>query len=97
MLSGTLLGGVWQEEHYARRTPRSVLTNGAAQAAPLTRSNDMSKDTRTTQEKRREISDLHKDVYGYRPDMETWQEIIACTDAQIEEYWDELCAMLTSD
>jgi|APGre2960657423_1045063.scaffolds.fasta_scaffold414850_1 hypothetical protein len=57
----------------------------------------MSKDTRTTKEKRREISDLHKDVYGYRPDMETWQEIIACTDAQIEEYWDELCAMLTSD
>ena len=51
-------------------------------------------DGRTVQDYRREMSDLHKDVYGMRPSAEMYETIAAMTDDEIKSYWLELCSKL---
>jgi len=54
-------------------------------------------DGRTVQDYRREMSDLHKDVYGFRPSMEEYGRIAAMADDEIKAEWWRLCGMLTDD
>ena len=40
------------------------------------------------------ISDLHKDVYGYRPREAFWADWDNCTPAEKQKTWDEYCNAL---
>jgi len=51
-------------------------------------------DGRTVQDYRREMSDLHKDVHGFRPSMEEYRRLAAMTDDEIKAEWWRLCSML---
>lgn len=40
------------------------------------------------------ISDLHKDVYGYRPREAFWSDWDNCTPVEKQKTWDEYCRSL---
>ena len=40
------------------------------------------------------ISDLYKDVYGYRPGNMFWEQWLDSSDQQKQEQWDRYCSML---
>ena len=43
------------------------------------------------------ISDLHKDVYGYRPREAFWADWDNCTPAEKQKTWDEYCDALEAN
>ena len=43
------------------------------------------------------ISDLHKDVYGYRPREAFWADWDNCTPAEKQKTWDEYCNALEAN
>ena len=43
------------------------------------------------------ISDLHKDVYGYRPREAFWADWDNCTPAKKQKTWDEYCNALEAN
>lgn len=43
------------------------------------------------------ISDLHKDVYGYRPREAFWADWNNCTPAEKQKTWDEYCNALEAN
>lgn len=45
----------------------------------------------------RNISDLHKDTYGFRPSVEFWENWETATWAEKQQTWDQIVSMLEPD
>ena len=43
------------------------------------------------------VSDLHKDVYGFRPSQSFWAEWTHSTDAEKQRIWDDLLISLNAE
>jgi hypothetical protein len=44
-----------------------------------------------------EVSDLHKDATGFRPQAEFWNQWATANDSEKQKIWDNLIDLLNSD